>query len=62
MKKYFVSFPKVATQLSLCTGLLLMSGIASATNPAPVPEPGPLGLLVLGGVVLAIARRIHRNK
>ena len=33
-----------------------------ATNATPIPEPGPMGLLVLGGVALVIARRISRNK
>jgi len=43
--------------------LLLQSGMALASDPsANVPEPGPLGLLVLGGVALAIARRFSRNK
>ena len=62
MKKYSMILSKIVRWFSLCAALLMMSSFASAGNPTSVPEPGPLGLLVLGGVALAIARRIHRNK
>lgn len=52
---------KYAKQTGLCALLIMLPGIASATV-ASVPEPGPFGLLILGGVALVIARRFKRNK
>jgi|GEM_PF-1895934 len=45
--------------------LLLMQTntvLAGPSQPTSVPEPGPMGLLVLGGVALLIAKRFTRNK
>ena len=62
MKKYPIFFTRIAGRLGIGAGLLALSDIAVAGSVGTVPEPGPLGLLVLGGVALAIAKRILRNK
>ena len=63
MKKYYQSSSKVAAQFSVGAALLLLTELAAASNPnASVPEPGPFGLLLLGGVGLFLARRFRRNK
>ena len=62
MKKYFKTSAKVIGQCSVGAALLLLSSIAAAGPPAPIPEPGPFGLLLLGGVALFVAKRFRRNK
>ena len=44
------------------TTFLLAADLAYAPGPSPVPEPGPIGLLVLGFVALVCARRFRKNR
>jgi hypothetical protein len=46
----------------VCAGTLLSTSHAFAAGPAPVPEPGPLGLLLVGAAGIFIARRFTKNK
>ena len=41
--------------------LLATSGMANAAI-NEVPEPGPIGLLLAGGVALFIAKRVRKNR
>ena len=63
MKKISIFWAKAVAQLSVGATLLLVSNFALAGGAAaPVPEPGPLGLLIVSGVALVIARRFRRDK
>jgi hypothetical protein len=48
----------------LSAGTLLFAATAYASAPPPnnVPEPGPMGLLLVGAAGIFIARRFHKNK
>ena len=49
---------KVATG----TIFFLQTGMVFAGPTNNVPEPGPIGLLLLGGVALFVANRFRKNK
>jgi len=54
---------KLFSRMAAGSVLLVFSNMAIAVVPdATVPEPGPMGLLVLGGVALLLTKRIKRNK
>ena len=56
-------FKKPATLLAAVISLASVSTVALAGFPdATVPEPGPMGLLILGAVALLVSRRFMRNK
>ena len=48
-----------------CSGALILLAVsnyaAAPPDPTNIPEPGPVGLLLLGGVALLIAKQIKRK-
>jgi len=52
---------KLLTQV--CVGITLLAGASMASaSVVPMSEPGPFGLLAMGGLALLIATRLNRDK
>jgi 4-amino-4-deoxy-L-arabinose transferase-like glycosyltransferase len=46
----------------ISAGTLLLTTQAFALGATQVPEPGPMGLLLVGAASIFVARRFHKNK
>jgi len=54
---------KMIKKLGLISaGTLLLTTQAFALGATQVPEPGPMGLLLVGAASIFVARRFHKNK